>query len=125
MGVEFEIDTPSRWLAEQARTSSLFGKMPMEVIPYGLDTETFRPRDRKAAREKFGIDTALRVALFVAEWAAEKRKGLELFLEAVRRMNKSAEFCLVAIGRGLPATGWCAQRLDRVRARRDDDVHGV
>ena len=109
-GCGIQIVTPSRWLAEQARTSSLFGKMPMEVIPYGLDTETFRPRDRKAAREKFGIDTALRVALFVAEWAAEKRKGLELFLEAVRRMNKSAEFCLVAIGRGLP------KQLDGVRS---------
>lgn len=97
-----QIVTPSRWLAEQARASSLFGRMPIEVIPYGLDMETFQPRDRKAAREKFGIDRAAKVALFVAEWATEKRKGLDLFLEAVRRMNKSAEFCLVGIGRGLP-----------------------
>jgi glycosyltransferase involved in cell wall biosynthesis len=101
-GRGIQIVTPSRWLAEQARASSLFGKMPIEVIPNGLDTETFQPRDRKAAREKFGIDPTSKVALFVAEWAAEKRKGLDLFLEAVRKMNKGPEFCLVAIGRGLP-----------------------
>jgi glycosyltransferase involved in cell wall biosynthesis len=101
-GREIQIVTPSRWLAEQARSSSLFRGMPIEVIPYGLDTKTFQPRDRKAAREQFGIDPAAKVALFVAEWSAEKRKGLDLFVEAVRRMNKRPEFCLVAIGRGLP-----------------------
>lgn len=109
-GRGIQIVTPSRWLAEQARNSTLLGKMPIEVIPYGLDTETFQPRDRKAAREKFGIDPAAKVALFVAEWAGEKRKGLDLFLEAVRKMNKSPKFCLAAIGRGLP------KELDDVRS---------
>jgi len=97
-----QIVTPSRWLAEQARSSSLFGNMQIKVIPNGVDTETFQSRDRKAAREQFGIDPAAKVALFVAEWSAEKRKGLELFVEAVRGINKRPEFCLVAIGRGLP-----------------------
>ena len=55
-----------------ARRTTLFGKMPIEVIPYGLDTETFQPRDRKAAREKFGIDPAAKVALFVADWASAR-----------------------------------------------------
>jgi glycosyltransferase involved in cell wall biosynthesis len=97
-----QVVTPSRWLAEQARTSSLFANMQIEVIPNGVDTETFHPRDRKAAREKFGIDPAAKVALFVAEWTAEKRKGLELLVAAVRRMKRGPEFCLAAIGRGLP-----------------------
>jgi glycosyltransferase involved in cell wall biosynthesis len=101
-GCGIQIVTPSRWLREQARNSSLFGNMQSEVIPNGVDTETFQPRQRKAAREKFGIDPAAKVALFVAEWTAEKRKGLDLFIEAVRRMRTGPEFCLVAIGRGLP-----------------------
>ena len=93
---------PSRWMAEQARSSSLFGKMPIDVIPYGVDTETFQPRDRKAARERFGITANAKVALFVAEWAGERRKGLGLLVEAFRRMKEVPEFCLVAIGRELP-----------------------
>jgi glycosyltransferase involved in cell wall biosynthesis len=105
-----QIVTPSRWLAEQARSSALFDKMQIEVIPNGVDTEIFQPRDRKAARETFGIDPAAKVALFVAEWATEKRKGLDLFVEAVRKMRKGPEFCLVAIGRGLP------RELDGVRS---------
>jgi glycosyltransferase involved in cell wall biosynthesis len=111
-----QIVTPSRWLAEQARNSSLFGNMPIEVIPNGVDTETFQPRQRKASREKFGIDPAAKVALFVAEWATEKRKGLELLVEAVRRMKKGPEFCLAAIGRGLP------KELEDVRSVSIDHV---
>ena len=84
--------------------------MPIEVIPNGVDTEIFQPRDRKAAREKFGIDPAAKVALFVAEWASEKRKGLDSFVEAVRKMRKGPEFCLATIGRGLP------KELDGVRS---------
>ncbi len=101
-GHGIQIVTPSQWLARQARSSTLLGKMPIEVIPNGVDTEVFQPRDRKAARKKFGIDPAAKVALFVAEWATEKRKGLDLFVEAVRKMRKGPEFCLAAIGRGLP-----------------------
>lgn len=97
-----QIVAPSRWLAEQARASSLFANMQIEVIPNSVDTETFHPRDRKAVREKFGIDPKAKVALFVAEWTAEKRKGLGLLVEAVRRMKRGPEFCLAAIGRGLP-----------------------
>ena len=111
-----QIVTPSRWLAEQARDSSLFGNMQIKVIPNGVDTETFQPRDRKAAREQFGIDPTAKVALFVAEWASEKRKGLDLFVEAVQRMNKRPEFCLVAIGRGLP------KELEGVRSVSIDHV---
>jgi glycosyltransferase involved in cell wall biosynthesis len=109
-GYGIQIVTPSHWLAEQARSSALLGGMRIEVIPNGIDTEIFQPRDRKAAREKFGIDPAAKVALFVAEWATEKRKGLDLLVEAVRKMRKGPEFCLAAIGRGLP------RELDGVRS---------
>ncbi|MGB7283448.1 MAG: glycosyltransferase family 4 protein [Candidatus Acidiferrum sp.] len=101
-GRGIQVVTPSRWLAEQARGSTLFGKMPIEVIPYGVDTETFRQRDRKAARERFGVAAEAKVALFVAEWADEKRKGLTLLVEAFRRMKYLPGFCLAAIGRELP-----------------------
>lgn len=101
-GSRIRVVTPSRWMAEQARSSSLFGKIPIDVIPYGVDTETFQPRDRKAARERFGITADAKVALFMAEWAGERRKGLGLLVEAFRRMKEVPEFCLAAMGRELP-----------------------
>jgi glycosyltransferase involved in cell wall biosynthesis len=97
-----QLVAPSRWLAGQARSSTLLGSMPIEVIPYGVDTETFQPRDRNAARARFGIARGAKVALFVAEWAGEKRKGLELLVEAIRRMKGTQDFWLAAIGRELP-----------------------
>jgi glycosyltransferase involved in cell wall biosynthesis len=42
--------TPSRWLASKAKQSALLQHVPITVIPHGLDTEVFRPRDRDLAR---------------------------------------------------------------------------
>lgn len=41
--LDLHIVTPSRWLGECARNSSLFGDFPVSVIPNCLDTEIFRP----------------------------------------------------------------------------------
>ena len=41
--LDLHIVTPSRWLADCAKRSSLFGRFPVEVIPNCLDVEVFRP----------------------------------------------------------------------------------
>jgi glycosyltransferase involved in cell wall biosynthesis len=51
-----------------------------EVIPNGVDTELFRPRDRAEARTRLGLDTDARYALFVGR--TETRKGADLLLPA-------------------------------------------
>lgn len=94
------IVAPSRWLAAEAKRSSLLGGYASTVIPYGIDTEKFQPRDRKAAREKFGLPGGAKIVLFAADWAGEKRKGLELFLQAMEGLEAS-DLCLVAVGKGL------------------------
>ncbi|HYR69300.1 MAG TPA: glycosyltransferase, partial [Candidatus Dormibacteraeota bacterium] len=43
--------TPSRWLADAARSSSVFRGARVEVIPNGLDLARFKPFDRSAARD--------------------------------------------------------------------------
>src|SRR5260370_32790631 len=78
------IVAPSRWLAAEAKKSSLFGHLPVTVIPYGLETDRFQPRDRHFARQLFEIPSESKVVLFVADWADEKRKGLDLLLETLR-----------------------------------------
>lgn len=81
------IVTPSRWLAKMAGDSSLFSKRRIQVIPNGLDTETFRPMDRRAARESLGVAPNSPVILFGAHWLLDPRKGSDLLCQAVARIG--------------------------------------
>jgi glycosyltransferase involved in cell wall biosynthesis len=64
-----------------------------EVIPNGVDTDLFRPRDRAEARRRLGLEGDARLALFVGR--TEARKGADLLLPACAR----AGFELVVAGR--------------------------
>lgn len=41
--LDLHIVTPSKWLGESARRSSLLGRFPVHVIPNCIDTELYRP----------------------------------------------------------------------------------
>jgi glycosyltransferase involved in cell wall biosynthesis len=101
----FAIVTPSRWLAGEAKRSALMGQYPINVIPYGLDVESFQPRDRAKARELLGVPPQATVLLFVAQWLEDKYKGMPILLEAIDRLKASPDLCLLTIGRGLPLQG--------------------
>ena len=97
------IVTPSRWLAGEARNSTLFSRFPTSVIPYGVDTERFRPRGNRYIRERYGIPLNAKVILFVAHWANEKRKGLDILHKAFQGMRAGNDLYLLVIGRGVSA----------------------
>jgi glycosyltransferase involved in cell wall biosynthesis len=93
----------SRWIAEEAKRSSLFRQFPVSVIPYGLDTEVFRPR-REARRllDAFGVKSTARVVLFLADYAGNRRKGFALLDSALGAMRNAPHMVLVSLGRDLP-----------------------
>jgi glycosyltransferase involved in cell wall biosynthesis len=93
--------TPSRWLAEEARKSALLSGHPIAVIPYGIDTESFQPRERRLAREKHGIPLEAKTILFVADSTSERRKGLKVLLEALIGLEDSEQYFFIIIGRGV------------------------
>jgi glycosyltransferase involved in cell wall biosynthesis len=99
VGNRLHFVTPSKWLATEARRSSLLQTAPITSIPYSLDTEVFRPRERAIARERFGIPANAKVILFVADRASERRKGLSLLFDALRRLAHDSDLCLVMIGK--------------------------
>lgn len=82
---------PSRWLADCARSSALFRRARIEVIPYGIDTAVFRP-GRAAARQHLGWDPAALLFLCGADVAGERRKGFGLLASALRRCLGDASF---------------------------------
>lgn len=97
-----QIVAPSRWLADEARRSSLLGRFPAVVIPNGLDTGCFVPKTKNAAREALGLPARTSVVLFVADSAGNSRKGFSYLREALRGMNGSADLILCSLGCGEP-----------------------
>ncbi len=94
----FRVVAPSRWLAEEARSSSLFRRFTVDVIPYGLDTDVFRPRDRRSARERFSLPADANIMLFVARGAGARRKGFTVLAEAAAGISGADESVLVSVG---------------------------
>jgi len=78
---------PSNWIAEAARQSPLLGRFPVRLIPNGLDAETFRPRDKGAARDSLGVGRDRRVVLFSAHSVTDPRKGAAYLERALAGMS--------------------------------------
>jgi glycosyltransferase involved in cell wall biosynthesis len=88
----------SNWIAQQSRRSSLLRDFPVTVIPNGLDTDDFAPRDRKFARDMLGVPQDARVVLFAAESINVKRKGFALLLDALAGLQNDPDLVLLSVG---------------------------
>ncbi|MDR7531964.1 MAG: glycosyltransferase [Armatimonadota bacterium] len=93
---------PSRWLADAATRASLLGKFRVAVIPHGLDTEVFAPRDRGFCRALLGIPDSARVVLFVAHPLGRHDKGFTFLTQALERLSDLSGLMLITAGGGLP-----------------------
>jgi len=88
---------PSQWLADRAKESYL-GEFRIEVIPNGIDTETFSPIERIAGRERLGIPLEKRVILFVAADLRDERKGARYFFESLQHI-KADNYMVLTLGK--------------------------
>jgi glycosyltransferase involved in cell wall biosynthesis len=93
---------PSRWLANEARRSSLLKDFSVDVIPHGVDTEIFRPRATALAREAWGIPPEARVVFFAAEPIHRPIKSLALLVQALEAIDDVPHLLLVSAGSGRP-----------------------
>ncbi len=95
---------PSRWLAAEARRSSLLADADIRIIPNGVDTQAFRPLPRHLARAALGIPGERPVLLFGGEHGSrEPRKGFDLLaksLPLLRSKHRLANFEVVVFGGG-------------------------
>ncbi len=81
------IVTPSKWLKNCVKKSSLLSKNDISVIPYGLDTKIFKPGDKEKVRSDLNIPKDSRVILFGAVNILNKRKGIHYLLEALNKLS--------------------------------------
>lgn len=100
------IVTPSQWLANSAKTSKLFNHRRIEVIPYGLDTDIYRPIERQTARKLLKLPTDKQLILFLSlSPTSDRRKGFHLLQPALQKLsqtNKQTELELMIVGSGEP-----------------------
>jgi glycosyltransferase involved in cell wall biosynthesis len=76
--------SPSEWLADCAKASSLMVDWPIHVVPNPLDTSVFAPSDRGAARQALNLPRDTKLVLFGAlGGVSDQRKGFDLLLDAL------------------------------------------
>ena len=108
---------PSRWLARNAAVSPLVSRFPVHHIPYGVDTGTFAPGDRSAARARLGLPADREIVLFPAADASEPRKGFAQLVEALRSLERPP--LLAVAGDRVPESEVETHRLGRLEQAED------
>lgn len=89
--VRVHVTTSSRWLADEARRSSLFRTTEVSHLPMGVHCGRFLPGNPLEARSLFGITLDHKVFLFVAMNASDPRKGLGKLIDAMHRLKTSLD----------------------------------
>lgn len=87
------IVSPSTWLAGEAKKSSLFRNLRVEVIPHGTDLNLFKPIDKKLAKNILDLPNNRRYVLFGAMGGtSDARKGYQLLEPALKRLAEMPGF---------------------------------
>ncbi|QSJ15469.1 glycosyltransferase family 4 protein [Nostoc sp. UHCC 0702] len=88
--LKLTIVTPSKWLAECAKSSSLFQNTPIKVIPYGLDLDRYKPIEQQTARKILNLPQNKQLILFGAISAtSNQRKGFHLLQPALQKLSQA------------------------------------
>lgn len=90
--------SPSRWLAGEVSNSAVLGGIQVRVIPNGVNTDLYTPRDKRLARQVLELPEQAKIILFVANSVGNLRKGFALLAEVVERLSTMRNLCLVSVG---------------------------
>ncbi len=102
------IVTPSQWLADCARSSSLLQQRRIEVIHNGIDLNQYQPVDKQAARTILGLPNEKKLVLLSAMNATyDMNKGFHLLEAALRQLSETGwhdRMELMVVGQSTPST---------------------
>lgn len=101
--LDIHIVTPSRWMAQQAASSSLLRDKDIRVIPNPLSGKTFQPGDKTALRRELGLPSGKKIILFAAAIASDYRKGMQYLQQALeiiagREQDSADKYLLLVLG---------------------------
>ncbi len=95
-----QVVAPSNWMYEKSSKSDLFGNFSHTIIPYGINSEIFKPSNKILARKHFDLPVDKKIVLFVADDTNNKRKGFEYLKDAIELLDEN--LVLVVIGNNIP-----------------------
>jgi glycosyltransferase involved in cell wall biosynthesis len=93
--------TPSEWLADRARRSTLLRDKRVEVVRNAFDARAFSPLGtvaRRELRQRFGFDDTTIVLGFGAQSLRDARKGFGLLVEALNAVTTPERVGLLVFG---------------------------
>lgn len=94
-GIGLNVIGVSDWISDRCRESSLFGGLPVRTIRNAVSPERFFPVERAVARERLGIPADAKVVLLsVAGNPMDTRKGIDISLDAMKRLEGAGLFLL-------------------------------
>lgn len=99
---------PSRWMAAAVRASGITRDFPVTVIPNAIDPDQFHPLDSIEARRSLDLPMDRSIVLFVASDLAAPRKGLDIFADALTRLDERDRPMVLLVGGGNPPAALCA-----------------
>ena len=101
--------SPSQWLAECAKNSTLFKNNRIEVIQNSIETDIYEKINKKSAKVKIGFNENTKIIVFGAWDLREKRKGTKYLIEAskylsqktiIQKLIKSNQLMVLSFGEG-------------------------
>ena len=88
----------SNWLKGMASKSPLTVGHHVISIPNPIDTDIYRPLDKREIRNKLNLPVDKKIILFAAVKASDKRKGLDYLVEASNILKNYSDkiICIIA-----------------------------
>jgi len=100
--LDLTIISPSRWLADCVKQSSLLNGHDVHVVPNCIDTEVFSPLDRYESRRRLSLPLDRKLIVFGAMNAlGDQRKGFRFIpaaIKSLRQMSAAKNFELLVYG---------------------------
>jgi len=98
--------TDSHWLEREAKASAIFSEVKsFQTIHYGLDIQSFFPKDKDTCRRMLDLDPDSIVISFGAADVGNRRKGIRELLAALSKVDSNDKLVLLIFGKSLPQIG--------------------
>lgn len=97
---QIHIVSPSKWLMQESETSNAFHQLPHSHIHNGIDTSIYKVCSVKPeSLLNFKETNNLLFGLFICQSISNKRKGMELLIEAIKSLPSNINLKFIAVGK--------------------------
>lgn len=91
--VDFTVVVPSTWMYNMAVQAPVLQGKRIELIPHGIDLNKFKPGDKEAMKEKYGIPRDAKTIAFIAQKLKSNffKGGSDLY-DILKHLNEQTTF---------------------------------